>query len=334
MKSINQLSHIFIITQAIILINYTFAIDPLLAGDQVLAGDQGIKFAVISDHRDDYNGLQNALTFLHDEDLDFIIVAGDFEPLMETYLNYYAPMGFEVREDRAPEMQDVYFVLGNHDGGAYGEPFFQENIAPHYPRNGPQGAPRGTIFSFDRGNVHFVMTNQYWNFSKGGYTDEQLDWIDADLMASTQPFKFIIGHEPAFPMDRHVGDSLDANTSMRDEFWDILSANGSQAYFCGHTHHLSIIKNQNVYQIDTGQIGSSYLSFVIVEVDAQMAVARLYETNNAIPEAPYDNIFLTSIREIDRGDAAYALVYSSDNLNGSGGGGSNGSSCFIDAMAH
>jgi len=273
---------------------------------------ESVSFAVISDHKADHAGLEKALTFLAAQRVDFIIVAGDFSPLRDAYPDYYARWGFLVDRDTPPDRQDVYFVIGNHDGKPSGEPFFQTEIAPFYPENGPPGAPMGTIFSFDRGNGHFVVTNQYWNDREGGYTSEQLAWIERDLQSTDQRFTFVIGHEPAFPLDRHVADSLDVNPEMRDVFWNILAENDVRAFFCGHTHHLSAVKSQGVYQLDTGEITASHISIVIVEMNDTKAVARLYETAGWVPEAADDNAFNASLRENGDGDEAYKVVFSSD----------------------
>lgn len=279
------------------------------------AQDQKIKFAVISDHRRDFVGLDNALEFVVSQNVDFLIVVGDFSPLIDTYPNYYAMWGFEVREDVQPNKQNLFFVMGNHDAPPSGDNFFRNNIAPYYPDNGPCSAfcaPQGTIFSFDTANAHFVITNQYWNYPPGGYTSEQLKWIDEDLQASLQPNKFVFGHEPAFPLYRHEGNSLTVDPSMRDEFWEILADNDVQAFFCGHTHHLSVIKNHGVYQIDTGEVVFDHLAIVIVDIDGPFAVARLYETKGSIPTARHnDNVFNASLQNEIDGDEVHTVLFDS-----------------------
>jgi len=292
------------------------------------AKNEKIKFAVISDNKEDYTGLQKALTFIAEQQVDFIITAGDFSPLSEAY-HYYTSAGFVVSSEKEADEQDIYFVIGNHDHEPYGELFFQENIAPYYPENGLFGAPRGTIYSFDKGNAHFIITNQYWNYKNGGYTDEQLNWIENDLRALKQRYKFVVGHEPAYPMDRHIGDSLDADPAMRDAFWEILSENNVQAFFCGHTHHLSVIKDKGVYQIDSGEVAKDHISVVIVEFDENRAVARLYETKGSIPVAADHNSYNTSLTGEDAGDEAYEVVFSSDIEKEDGLMG-----CFIQTLAY
>jgi len=294
------------------------------------ADEAKLKFAVISDHKSNFEGLEKALEFIAAQNVDFLIVAGDFSPLSEAYPNYYHMYGFEVGDNLDPDGQDIYFSLGNHDSEPSGDSFFQNNIAPYYPENGPSLSPKGTIFSFDRGNCHFVITNQYWNYPNGGYTPEQLNWIAQDLSESQQPFKFLIGHEPAFPIDRHVGDSLDIDPSMRDSFWEILAQNGAQAYFCGHSHHLSVIMHNGVYQFDAGEVNSDHLCITLVEVDSSITAVSLYETNGFIPASNNDNnVFSASLTETNNDDLAYKVLFSSDirEENKTWG-------CFIDAASY
>ena len=284
-----------------------------MANTSAFADDDKIKFAVISDHRDNFEALDIVLEFVNSQSIDLLIVTGDSDPLSQAYQEYYAMWGFEVREDILPENQNLYFVMGNHDKPPAGDHFFRTYIAPYYPKNGPSGAPPGTIFSFDIGTIHLVITNQYFGFSRGGYTLEQLNWIDEDLSASEQPIKFVFGHEPAYPMDRHIGDSLDIDPAMRDQFWSVLVENDVQAFFCGHTHHLSVIRNMDVYQIDTGEVKATHLSVAIVEVDSHRAIARLYETHGSIPEpGSHDNVFSSNLNDADKGDEAYTIVFRSD----------------------
>ena len=278
-----------------------------------------IRFAVIADHRDYFAGLNNALEFIDSQDVDFIIVPGDFDPIDETYTSYYFVHGYTVGPEHQPDRQDIYFVLGNHDSPSSGEVYFQFNIASFYPTNGPASAPEGTIFSFDRGNCHFVVTNQYWNYASasGGYTQEQLDWIEQDLGSSQKPFKFVIGHEPAFPQFRHVGNSLDADPQMRDDFWQILSENGVTAFICGHTHYIYSDLVDGVYQLDTGEARDGSLDVIIIDISSTVMTAHLYSTSGSVPTAgdEFETIIVQSEADIGYGDG--------------GGGDSGGGGCLI-----
>jgi len=151
--------------------------------------------------------------------------------------------------------------------------------------DGPIGTQR-TTYTWDDPltNTHYIALNEYWN---GGPTegtgtdisghDTATDgdivsalhaWLAADLAANRDKAVFVFGHEPAYPYSwqRHYGDSLDKYAANRDAFWDLLEAEGVEAYFCGHTHQYA--KRQpaaSVWQIDTGAAGNGdYETFVNV----------------------------------------------------------------------
>jgi energy-coupling factor transporter ATP-binding protein EcfA2 len=112
-----------------------------------------------------------------------------------------------------------------------------------------------------------------------------LDWIEQDLASSQKPIKFVIGHEPAFPQYRHVGDSLDIDPQMRDDFWQILSDNNVTAYLCGHTHYIYSDLVDGVYQLDAGEARGDSLDVIIVDVVSTAATAHLFSTNGSVPTA-------------------------------------------------
>lgn len=120
-----------------------------------------------------------------------------------------------------------------------------------------------TTYSWDHGNAHFVMLNQYWDGVSDTGTDGDVipalrDWLAADLAANVQPVVFVFGHEPAYPFHRHVGDSLDKYPANRDAFWSLLEANGVHAFVCGHTHVYKRYQPNpgGTWQIDVGNAGN------------------------------------------------------------------------------
>jgi len=172
------------------------------------------------------------------------------------------------------------------------------------------------------------MTNPYWNDPAGGYTQAQMEWIEKNLADSKQAFKFVVGHEPAFPQKRHVGDSLDADPNMRDRFWEILSENGTEIFFCGHSHNLSHLLSNGVYQIDAGEVRANPLCATIVEVFADKAVVSSYKTKGGMPE-PGERVCQTTIyssgnKESREIDYLYGAAPSGEKDTGGNEGG-----CFI-----
>jgi hypothetical protein len=156
-------------------------------------------------------------------------------------------------------------------------------------QNGPAGCVQ-TTYSWDYGNAHFVVLNQYWDSGTAAGSDVALDgdvipalrtWLADDLAAHTQPYTFVFGHEPAFPSNRHVGDSLDAYPANRDAFWALLEQYDVDAYICGHTHVYSRHQGDandvgNVWQIDAGAAGNgdneTFLDVVMSDTEVRFDV--------------------------------------------------------------
>ncbi len=120
------------------------------------------------------------------------------------------------------------------------------------------------MYSFDYGNSHFVMLNQYFDgqsdrVPKGDLPQATLDWLEADLSATRQPFIWISGHKPirSLPdMDtgrlRHAESTVSTNKTRFAEFVRILKEHHVRAYICGHTHDCSIAQVHGLWQIDSG----------------------------------------------------------------------------------
>jgi len=149
-------------------------------------------------------------------------------------------------------------------------------IRAHTNQDGPAGCAE-TTYSWNYGNAHFVMLNEYWDGSIGPGSDSQksgdvvpalLEWLARDLEKNTLPVVFVFGHEPAYPQGpRHTGDSLNANAKHRDAFWELLEKKGVQAYFCGHTHYFSRYRSEGgrVWQVDVGNSGNQPKGLLVPE---------------------------------------------------------------------
>lgn len=191
---------------------------------------------------------------------DFMISPGDIDPPGEVYSDIQVYIGSNYL---------WYPVVGNHEAEtAYVMNWLRSynagsNSLPYLVNTGPPGGEE-TTYSFDHGNVHFVILNEYYDggsdtATDGDIPDQLYNWLLADLTTNTQPVILIFGHEPAYPQAdeesgrlRHETDSLNAHTSNRDRFWAALKDNNVTAYFCGHTHNYSKVKINTVWQIDAG----------------------------------------------------------------------------------
>ena len=248
---------------------------------------------------------------------DFLIVPGDLDPTVNTQWTITSTLGVNYL---------WHPVVGNHElPGQGSEAYYGANMdwlrsydydangtgnPPDIVNGGPSGCPE-TTFSFDYENAHFVVLNEYCDaggdtVTDGNIPDHLYNWLVADLGATSQPFVFLIGHEPAYPQPdedsgrvRHLGDSLDQYPANRNRFWNLLVAEGVTAYICGHTHNYSAVRidengatgGSGVWQIDAGHArGSgdpgSPSTFVRVTVDTSQVTYQTYRTRTTPPPPP------------------------------------------------
>jgi hypothetical protein len=230
---------------------------------------------------------------------ELMLSPGDIDPVGGVYWTITSTLGSDY----------AWFpIVGNHElPGAGNESSPGANMAwlraydydangpgmpPDLVRAGPAGCPE-TTFSFDYGNAHFVVLNQYCDESgdtatDGDVPDHLYDWLVADLAATDREHIFVFGHEPAFPQPdadngrlRHENDSLNKYPAHRDRFWAFLSMPRVRAYFCGHTHNYSAVQIDGVWQIDAGHargMGDTGApsTFLIVHVDGPQVRFEAY----------------------------------------------------------
>lgn len=148
----------------------------------------------------------------------------------------------------------VYVIPGNHEINGPGQNrIFQEVF--EMPENGPEGYEE-LCYSFDYENCHFVCldTNYYGKFHRLGQL--QYDWLKHDLAKTDREHIFVFGHEPAYPVGPHKGNSLDVYIQERDRFWNLLKEYKVKAYFCGHEHLYNRQLIDGVYQVINGTCGA------------------------------------------------------------------------------
>ncbi len=159
-----------------------------------------------------------------------------------------------------------YPVLGNHDPESPSTMAYLRHYGmkvPNVVNHGPEGC-EATTYSFDWGDSHFVVLNQYYDGVKdwgleGYIVPKLMEWLEADLAESTKEHIFVFGHEPLIPMPdmdngriRHQGDALDEDPENAFAFYQILRKYEVDAYFCGHTHNTSYANINGLWQLDPG----------------------------------------------------------------------------------
>ena len=215
----------------------------------------GWKFASMADSRGSDNGVNttvftNIVNLINAEHVDFVIFQGDavtgsatdskLSSQMDTWLGV-------INNLNCP----WYYCPGNHEiQTATAENVLRTKV--DQPLNGPAGHEE-MVYSFDCQNAHFASlnSNHYGEVHK-----VQRTWLASDLAATRQPHVFVMAHEPAYPVGPHIGGSLDAYPSERDDFWNIMSNNDAGMYFCGHEHLYARSKQGSIYQVINGTCGA------------------------------------------------------------------------------
>ena len=151
----------------------------------------------------------------------------------------------------------VYYSIGNHDlvKGKYGEELYESIYGPTY-------------YSFDAGNVHYIVTPMAGGDHWPSYTRAQVArWLQNDLaMAAGKPV-IVFNHDLLTYGDEFVFKGKDvAGVNLNDY--------NLKAWIYGHWHNNFIRKQGEVYTISTaapdkGGIDHSAAVFRVLHVDGK-----------------------------------------------------------------
>jgi hypothetical protein len=164
-----------------------------------------------------------------------------------------------------------YPVVGNHDIlTANGQPFLD---AFYLPTNSMDGTEK--YYSFDYGNAHFVAIdgNQVFN-------TDMYNWVEADLAATTKPWKFAFFHQPMYcDPGVHTNDlNLQANLEP------IFVNHKVDVVFQGHNHNFSrSYPIRNGAAVDTAQASSYQDPAGVIYIVAGGGGRHLYQVTNSDP---------------------------------------------------
>ena len=133
--------------------------------------------------------------------------------------------------------------LGNHEG------FSSNGITqsgPYYdvfslPTRGEAGGvPSGTesYYSFDYGNVHFVVLDAEDSILNPSARLVMLRWLEADLVASSADWLIAFWHQPPYSRGLFHDSDIEANEILIREYaLPILEEYGLDLGFFGHSHN-------------------------------------------------------------------------------------------------
>jgi len=241
--------------------SYTFATPPpagVARPTRVwVIGDSGEANSAARAVRDAYRNFTGA------RPTDLWLLLGDNAYTDGTDLQYQAAV-FDIY----PEMlrqAPVWPTLGNHDGHSASS---ASQSGPYYdiftlPRNAEAGGlASGTeaYYSFDRGNIHFVVLDSY--DSDRSPNGAMLTWLGNDLAASQQDWLIAFWHHPPYSMGSHNSDTETELIDMRENALPLLESYGVDLVLAGHSHSY-----ERSFLID-GHYGSSATFSVSMQLDA------------------------------------------------------------------
>lgn len=233
---------------------YDFPVCPCRGGVQT---DGTHRFVHISDteiHGEEGNQewVDNLRDYAANEKIAFIVHTGD--------ICYEAGLNSHIRLLNTSLLEDtqVFYGIGNHDlvKGAYGEELFEKLYGP-------------TFYSFEVGNIHYIMTPMMHGDYQPGYTKEDVyHWMKNDL-AHVDKGKSIIVFNHSLPED-----TTTFRYGMNDTEYIDLPGHNLKAWLYGHWHvnHIHRHETAGVQTICTstpacGGIDHAPSAFRVLTVD-------------------------------------------------------------------
>ena len=129
----------------------------------------------------------------------------------------------------------VFPSMGNHDSrstNADGRPYRDLYVLSEVGGSGgfPDHAER--YYSFDYGPVHVIVLDTEFAFLDAARLDAQLAWAEADLSATTQPWKIALYHRSPYSAGGENGSEI----PVRNVFGPLFDRHGVQLSISAHEH--------------------------------------------------------------------------------------------------
>ncbi|WP_298364983.1 choice-of-anchor D domain-containing protein [uncultured Lutibacter sp.] len=200
---------------------------------------------------------------------------------------------FNVYDDILPKTV-AWSTRGNHEtvAGTYYE------IFAHPTAGEAGGIPSGTeeYYSFDYANIHFIVLESYQlendTFEDAGnpVLESQLEWLKADIAATTQDWIIAFFHHPPYTKGSHDSDTESDLIAMRNNFAPVLEAGGVDVILNGHSHSYERsffingrTTNVNGDLLNSGASGAGKTVGVNGGLDGQIGSGGAYARNLANP---------------------------------------------------
>lgn len=185
---------------------------------------------------------------------DLALLGGNWTQLMEFNASMTAVWDSGVQFYSAPGNHETYI------GGWVEDPFFT-NYTQYVHYEDKAAACGGTelYYSFDYGNVHFIILNteDSWVDNVFESSTEQMTWLQGDLAnVENDTFLVVAFHRPAYSVREARPDRWLEAESIRDEFHSLFLEHDVDLVLTGHDHHYYRSIREGIYYVVTGGGGA------------------------------------------------------------------------------
>ncbi len=201
------------------------------------------RFAVFGDSGDGSQNQIDVATRLLQVQPDLVLHTGDIVYPEASY-DLFETKFFQIYTDL---LKSVWLApsMGNHDVTYNNGQSFKDVFVN--PPNATNPSERELYYSFDYGNAHFVVLNNYFSMTTVG--SAQYNWLVNDLATSSQFWKFVVFHEPAYATDSTQQPRDNANIVNR--LVPLFEQYNVDVVLSGHWHNY-----ERMYPLLGGQVST------------------------------------------------------------------------------
>ena len=176
--------------------------------------------------------------YVDSQHTDMVLFLGDNAYVDGTDEEYQTAV-FENMYEHKLKNSVAWSTLGNHDGHSADSetqtgPYYEIFSLPTNAECGGMASGTEAYYSFDYGNVHFIILDSY--DSDRSIDGPMHNWCLSDLQNTLADWIVAIWHHPAYSKGSHDSDTEGRLKTMRTNFLPILEDYGVDVILSGHSH--------------------------------------------------------------------------------------------------
>ncbi len=188
-------------------------------------------------------------------DADFILGTGDYVDDGRSFIQWQ-----RMFNSATDTLMDTAFMTaaGNHEEkGDYALDYYFT-----FPNAPEQDKLTGVYYSFDYNNAHFVVLNTNNLGADEGLSEDQIEWLKADMNASDADWKFVALHKAPYSNGSHYDD--DDVIAIRAQLQTLMPELGIDIVFQGHDHvfmRTDVMNDNKVVETETEEVSYNGLDY-------------------------------------------------------------------------